>query len=114
MKTKDKIKSLCRDKYGISLTIYEQRLGYSNGSLSKDGQLRADRLLVVAHDLGVSMESLMDDELLEPLNTKVEKNQVFSSDEVSIIDAYRKADSLTRAMVLRTLGLDIVEKKAIG
>lgn len=35
-----------------------------------------------------------------------ERNEMLSRTEGQIIDAYREADDLTKAMVLRTLGLD--------
>ena len=38
----------------------------------------------------------------------------FDSTEQEIIKAYRKADSLTKAMVLRTLGLEDKEKRECG
>ena len=38
----------------------------------------------------------------------------FEGEEQRIIEAYRKADSLTKAMVLRTLGLEGLEKREYG
>jgi hypothetical protein len=40
-----------------------------------------------------------------------DKNRRLSSEEKSIIDAYRQADSLTKAMVIRTLGIEEAEEK---
>lgn len=38
----------------------------------------------------------------------------FNNEEKEIISAYRKSDSLTKAMVLRTLGLEEKQKRDIG
>lgn len=38
----------------------------------------------------------------------------FNTEETEIIKAYRKSDSLTKAMVLRTLGLEDKQKRDIG
>ena len=105
MKTKDKIKRLCRDKYNMSLTEYERKLGFGNGSLSKNGHLRSDRLFIVARDLGVEMESLMDDEMIDYTVTTSAENKVFSSVEVEIIDAYRNASPDMKSIVMLALKL---------
>lgn len=38
----------------------------------------------------------------------------FSNEEKDIVLAYRRSDSLTKAMVLRALGLDLQEKGGVG
>ena len=127
MKTKDKIRELCRQKYGLSLTDYEQRLGFGNGSLSKNGFLRSDRLFKVANDLGVDMETLMDDEILvntvEPSDERSARSihgsvipmdgsvtahdyvvntpegSPLSTFEIEMVDAYRAADRDIQSIV---------------
>ena len=63
MTTLEIIRSLCKEK-GISVTTLEEKLGYSNGSISKPSTnaMRSDRLLSIAKYFGVSMEYLMGEE----------------------------------------------------
>lgn len=69
--TKEIIKEECILK-GLTVSGLEQKLGYANGSLKKDGALRSDRLLEVARELNVSMEFLMgvDEFYLNPLGKR--------------------------------------------
>lgn len=113
MKTKDKIKSLCRKKYDISLTDYEKKLGFGNGSLSKNGCLRSDRLFTVARDLGVDMESLMDDDIIGYVVSTTPENEVLSSVEIEIIDSYRKADRDMQRIVQIALKLKQKKDKSV-
>lgn len=114
MKTKDKIKDLCKRKYNISLTLYEERLGFGNGSLSKGGFLRSDRLLIVALDLGVSMESLMDDDLLPHTAKNFLSSNVVSDDDMEIIRAFRSIDKGTQGNIRLLLGIPNKQKRDIG
>lgn len=72
MKTREKIKELVKRKYGITISEYEKRMGFSNGALKKDGQLKADRLYIIAQDLCVSMETLLDDDIVIKFETEEE------------------------------------------
>ena len=58
MNTSEIIRSLCRDK-GISVKTLETELGFSNGSLTKGGALRSDRLYEVAKYFEVPVEYLI-------------------------------------------------------
>lgn len=59
MTTLDNIKKICREKKNISITVLEQELGYSNGSLAKAKDIPSSRILEISKHLGVSMEYLM-------------------------------------------------------
>lgn len=61
MNTTDIIRELCA-KNGISVTELEKKLGFSNGSLTKNNYLRSDRLKTVADYFNVTMEYLMTGE----------------------------------------------------
>ena len=69
--TKEIIKTQCQLK-GITVSSLEQKLGYANGALKKDGAMRSDRLLEVARELNVSMEFLMgvDEFYLNPIGKR--------------------------------------------
>ncbi len=69
MTTQDKIKKLCA-MHKTTVTELEKKLGFSNSSLKKVGPIRSDRLLLIAKEFNVSMESLMDDQDLEPEEIK--------------------------------------------
>ena len=43
MKTQDKIKKLCKEKYNMPISVYEKKLGYANGSLTKGGNMYSSR-----------------------------------------------------------------------
>lgn len=58
MNTSEIIRSLCRER-GISVKNLEIELGFSNGSLTKGGTLRSDRLYEVAKYLEVPVEYLI-------------------------------------------------------
>lgn len=59
MYTQEKIIELCKAE-GISVSALEKELGFSNGSLKKDGFISSDRLYAVAKRFGVTMEELME------------------------------------------------------
>jgi transcriptional regulator with XRE-family HTH domain len=60
------IRQLCK-KNDISITSLEEKLGYSNGSISKSNVqfMRSDRLMAIASYFGVTMEYLMGSDKLE-------------------------------------------------
>lgn len=55
----ERIKETARSKKNISITVLEQELGYSNGSLAKAKDIPSSRIMEIAHYLGVSMDFLM-------------------------------------------------------
>lgn len=55
----ERIKETARQKKNISLTVLEQELGYSNGSLAKAKDIPSSRIAEIANFLDVSMEFLM-------------------------------------------------------
>lgn len=100
----NRIKSLC-SQHHINFAQLERKLDFANGSLakSKEDKIGANRVKAIADYFGVSMEYIL-------CGTQ-DKAKRLSSEEKSIIDAYRQADSLTRAMVIRTLGIEEAEEK---
>lgn len=58
----ERIKETARSKKNISLTVLEQQLGYSNGSLAKAKDIPSSRIKDIADFLEVSMEYLMTGE----------------------------------------------------
>ena len=55
----ERIKETARKNKNISLTILEQELGYSNGSLAKAKDIPSSRIMEIADFLNVSMNYLM-------------------------------------------------------
>lgn len=102
----DRIKSLCSQQH-INFAQLERRLNFANGSLakSKEDKIQAIRVKALADFFGVSMEYILCGTQTEKVN--------YTSEEKSIIAAYRRSDSLTRAMVIRNLGLEAAEKRDI-
>lgn len=116
MKTQDKIKKLCKEKYNMPISVYEKKLGYANGSLTKGGNMYSIRLFAVARDLGVTMESLIDDDILAAHQMKADLQIPFSEDEIELVKAFRTKSQEMQDGIRLMLGLQplSVEKKAIG
>ena len=55
----ERIKTLCREKNGISITTLEQTLKYSNGSLAKAKDIPSSRIKEIAAFLNVSTDYLL-------------------------------------------------------
>ena len=58
----ERIKETARQKKNISITVLEQELGYSNGSLAKAKDIPSSRIAEISKHLGVSMEFIMTGE----------------------------------------------------
>lgn len=61
----ERIKETARIKKNISLTVLEQELGYSNGSLAKAKDIPSSRIMEIADFLNISMEYLMTGKEME-------------------------------------------------
>lgn len=77
----------------------------------------------IAKALGVTTSYLMGWEETKEIPGHTETSTIytpvmpeydFNTEETEIITAYRKSDSLTKAMVLRTLGLEDKQKRDFG
>lgn len=55
----ERIRETAREKKNISLTVLEQELQYSNGSLAKAKDIPSSRIMEIAIYLGVSMDFIM-------------------------------------------------------
>lgn len=110
MTTIEIVRELCK-KEGISITTLEEKLGYSNGSLSKSSvrYLRSDRLYAISKYFNVSMEYLMGtDEITHDAKAQiitVPERKLSEQDDI-LLSAFDYADELTKQMVLRLLKID--------
>lgn len=101
------IREMCKTR-GISIAKLERDCGFSNGYIRglREGKLPSERAAIVADYFEVPLwyivPSLKD--LLGSSSSAQER-----SDEDLIINAYRNADSLTRDMVKRCLGISGIE-----
>ena len=55
----ERIKQTCREKKNISITVLEQELKYSNGSLAKAKDIPSSRISEISKFLDVSMDYIM-------------------------------------------------------
>ena len=85
MEISDVIRELCKEK-GISVTDLEKELGFGNGSLTKKGTMRSDRLMTVANYFNVSMEYLLTGKETNEFqhNKTIEKAMALYSDFQSL------------------------------
>jgi len=99
------------EKYGVKL-----RKNDLSQYVSDKVQPRQDKLSILGMALGVSEAWLMgyDVPMRRETPAAVSENISFSNEEKEIVLAYRISDSLTKAMVLRALGLDLQEKGDVG
>lgn len=119
----DTIKELC-DKNNISITKLEKDIGLSRGAVYKwsSSNPSAKVLEKLSDYFNVSIDYLVSGKIQESSSQTVEiiKEMLSSSssidehsDEYLIINAYRNADSLTRDMVKRCLGISTAEDKEV-
>lgn len=104
----ERIRSLCRSR-NINFSRLEKELGFANGSLkkSKEDKISAERVMKIANYFHVTMEYVLcGDAMIQ--------NSVYTSDEINIIDAYRRSDTTTKTMVFRCLGIEETQKREIG
>lgn len=92
----DRLEALCK-QHKTNFSKLEKTLGFANGSLKKSdpAKIGADRVKKLADYFGVSMEYIMTGETpAAPVLSDIEKR---------IIDAYRDADPVTQANILKLL-----------
>lgn len=92
MEISDVIRELCKEK-GISVTDLEKELGFGNGSLTKKGTMRSDRLMIVANYFNVSMEYLLTGKEPEAMQTNktIEKAMELYDRVMSLPPSYQDA-----------------------
>lgn len=92
----DRLETLCKQRK-TNFSKLEKTLGFANGSLKKSdpAKIGADRVKKLADYFGVSMEYIMTGE--------TPAAPTFSDVEVRIIEAYRLADPVTQANILKLL-----------
>lgn len=92
----ERLEALCRLN-GTNFSKLEKTLGFANGSIKKSdvNVIRADRVKKLADYFRVSMEYIMTG--VEPAAP------VYSDVEKRIIEAYRNADPVTQANILKLL-----------
>lgn len=95
----ERIKQLCREKKNISITTLEQRLGFSNGSLSKAKDIPSSRIMQIADYLEVSVDYLMTGE------EKENKMPIFeySSDIMELIKLYSQLNKEQKSAILNMM-----------
>ena len=98
-----------------------EKTGISKGALSSylSGRYvpKQNNIYKLAQVLNVNPAWLMGlDVPMDPAAVPTDQDPAasFTQEETAVALAYRKSDSLTKAMVLRTLGLDILEKGGIA
>ena len=90
----ERIKETARLKKNISLTVLEQQLGYSNGSLAKAKDIPSSRVMEIADFLNVSMDFLMTGE-----DNRIE-TPVYDDEHIELITLYSKLDEKQKEAVL--------------
>lgn len=86
----ERIKETARIKKNISLTVLEQELGYSNGSLAKVKDIPSSRIMEIAIFLNVSMDFLM--------TGKEVTDGKYSSESALLIGKIRNDIELSKAL----------------
>lgn len=84
----ERIRETAREKKNISLTVLEQELGYSNGSLAKAKDIPSSRIMEIAQFLEVSMDYLMTGKEYNP----------YSKGSASLVAKIRNDAELSKAL----------------
>lgn len=90
----ERIKETARLKKNISLTVLEQQLGYSNGSLAKAKDIPSSRVMEIADFLNVSMDFLMTGK-----DNRIE-TPAYDDEHIELITLYSKLDAKQKEAVL--------------
>lgn len=96
----DRIKLKCKEN-NTSMNALEGELGFGNGTLRRWDERTpgADRLLILANRLNISVDWLL---------TGKETDQL-SPDEKKLVDLYRNADNRGKRAILRTAESESME-----
>lgn len=119
--SKERIRELMQF-YGINQTELCERTGIQKSALSNylngDREPRQDQISLIVDPFNVNPAWLMGYDVPMQMPAAVPADQdpaaSFTQEETAVALAYRKSDSLTKAMVRRTLGLDSLEKGGIA
>ncbi len=84
----ERIKETAREKKNISLTVLEQELHYSNGSLAKAKDIPSSRIMEIAHYLDVSMDFIMTGKEYNP----------YSKESAHLVSKIRKDAELVKTL----------------
>lgn len=93
----ERIKETARLKKNISLTVLEQQLGYSNGSLAKAKDIPSSRVMEIADFLNVSMDFLMTGE-----DNRIE-TPAFDDEHIELITLYSQLEKEQKEAVFTFL-----------
>ena len=93
----DRIKETARLTKGISLTMLEKELGFSNGSLAKAKDIPSGRIKEIASFLDVSIDYLMTGE------DKKSPAPKFEADHIKLIAMYSKLNKEQKEAVFNLL-----------
>lgn len=104
MNSVEKVKAICKEKK-IPISKLERDLGFGNGYVGqlKKGSFPDDRLLAIASYLNVTTDYLMGSEQKEKSPTPEEAGLEYS--DIQLLEAYKKADPITREAIQRILKL---------
>lgn len=116
METIDIIKDLCRTNK-ITIKGLEEALNESPSSIAKaTSNMKAEKLYKIAAYFHVSMESIMGkDDIVREKVTKsfpLSKGYDITPFEYELVLAFRQADDVDHATIVRALGLEEKEKEA--
>ena len=104
MNSVEKVKAICKERK-IPISKIEKELGFGNGYIGqlRKGTFPADRLVLIADYLGVTTEFLLGSEGKEKSPTPEGMELDYS--DVELLEAYKKADPITREAIQRILKL---------
>lgn len=111
METNERIKKLCKER-GVTIQRLEIELGEKPSSIAKvSSNSKAEKLYKIARYFGVTVDFLITGE--------APAAPMLSDIEVRIIEAYRLADPVTQANILKLLdvkgdvGSDVAGRSAV-
>ena len=90
----ERIKKECREIKGISITVLEQELGYSNGSLAKAKDIPSSRILEISKYLELTTDYILTG---EKSNVPTAEN---ISEHLQMISMYEKLTDEQKQAIL--------------
>ena len=90
----ERIKKECREIKGISITVLEQELGYSNGSLAKAKDIPSSRILEISKYLELTTDYLLTGEKSNVPNAEN------ISEQLQMISMYEKLTDEQKQAIL--------------